>query len=423
MRIGVLLKDYKKEEGGAYSYYNALIESIADFKFSEDLEFVFIAIDNKIDKSAPEKSYLIDASKLINQRHPFLAFLNRVAQIKGIDYLPISRKIHSSYKKKYNKLIREELIKDKIEMVYSLTPFYSDLDYPTVITHWDIGHKSTYVLPEVIYNNEYESREWYYEKVLQKAFAIFCESETGKKELCSYKRINPERVFVIPMFPGNIIDLKLTAHEEQAVLERFNLTAKDFFIYPAQFWPHKNHYNLVVSFKTFNQKYPNVKLVLSGGDKGNLGYIKNIVKELGLSEHVLFPGFISNAELYTFYKNAISLVMPTLIGPTNMPPLEARQLGCRIICSDLPGHRESFGEGPIYVNPLDRRAIFEAMEKCYSEKETHIPDKIERVTITDALKQINQTFLSLSAIRKTFPLDINPFRVLMAVWLSYFHYI
>jgi glycosyltransferase involved in cell wall biosynthesis len=406
LKIGVLLKDYKKHEGGAYSYYNALVEAIESYKFDEDLEFVFIVIGNSIDPSAPKKSYLFDPEKSIKKKHLFIHLLNSVAKTKLINYLPISVKIEASYKKRYSKCIKEQLIENGIDLVYSLTPFYLDLDYPTVITHWDIGHKSTFTLPETIYNGEYESRKEYYEKTLPKAFAICCESEAGKKELCHYDNINPQRVHIIPMFPGTIVDLKLPKEEQTEILENFGLNEKDFFIYPAQFWPHKNHYNLLMSFKTFNDNYPGTKLILSGSDKGNLSYIKSLTRELGLQESVLFPGFIKDAELFTFYRNAISLVMPTLMGPTNMPPIEAHALGCRIICTDFPGHRESLAEEAIYIsNPLDRVEIFKALEKCYLEKNTYSPQSTDHATVNDALEAINTTFLGLSAIRKTFPLN------------------
>lgn len=417
LKIGVLLKDYKKHEGGAYSYYNALVEGIESYQFDEDLEFVFIVIGNSIDPSTPKNSYLFDQEKLVREKHRLFHLLNRFVQTKIINYLPISAKIQASYQKKSWECIREQLIEKEIDIVYSLTPFYSDMDYPTVITHWDIGHKSTFTLPETIYNYEFESRSAYYKDILPKAFAILCESESGKRELCHYENVNPQRVHVIPMFPGTIVDLKLNKEEETSILKRFDVSEKDFFIYPAQFWPHKNHYNLLISFKTFNDKYPGVKLILSGSDKGNLNYIKSLVQELNLQDKVLFPGFISDEELYTFYRNAISLVMPSLMGPTNMPPIEAHSLGCRIICTDFPGHRESVGDDAIYIDPLDRTAIFMAMEKCYLERYTHLPGSTDHATVEDALVEINKTFLSLSAIRKTFPLTPSTFKVFMAAWI------
>ncbi|MFC3559915.1 glycosyltransferase [Pedobacter jamesrossensis] len=63
--------------------------------------------------------------------------------------------------------------------------------------------------------------------------------------------------------------------------------------------------------------------------------MKELVKGLGIEQKVIFGGFVTNEELNVFYKNAISLVMPTFMGPTNMPLLEAQALGCPVICTDF----------------------------------------------------------------------------------------
>lgn len=402
LRIGVLLENYKKEIGGAHSYYNTLIEGIADYSFDASLEFVFVCIGTIIDPSAPSKSYLFDIKKIMRRKRPFLCFINAICWLKGISYLPLAIKIQRSYTKRFNKEIREKLTEHQIDIFYSLTPYYRDLDYPTVTTHWDIGHKSTFAFPEVTFDDEYEPRELFYKKYLQKAFAVICESEAGKKELCAYKNINPARVFVVPMFPGGIINLDVSQPEQKRILEKFSIVKKDFFIYPAQFWAHKNHYNLVLAFEKLSQKYPSIKLLLPGSDKGNLPYIKNVVKQLDLEHKVIFAGFVSNEELYSFYKNAIALVMPTMLGPTNMPLLEADALDCKVICSDFPGHRESLGSQATYVDPGDPNAIAAAMEESYLNKSDKGLNHDNTKSVEDSLKEIDKIFTKLKSIRRTF---------------------
>jgi len=417
LKVGVLLENYKKEEGGAHSYYNTLVEGIADYKFDENLEFVFVTIGKSIDSSAPEKSFLFDIEKIMKRKYMFFSFINKISRLKGINYLPLAIKIQDSYVLRFNEEIKKKLAENEIDLIYSLTPYYNDLNYPTVVTHWDIGHKSTFSFPEVMYNDEYEFRELFYQKYLQKSFAIMCESEAGKKELCSYKNINPNKVFIVPMFAGNMVNLKLNEVEEQKILDKFVLKKSEFFLYPAQFWAHKNHYNLILAFEEFGRKHPEVKLLLPGSDKGNLTYIKNLVKKLDIERKVIFGGFVTNEELNVFYKTAISLVMPTLLGPTNMPLLEANALGCPVICSDFPGHRESLGNNAIYVNPTQKESILIALEEMYAGKNfenTKIKNSLE-----NSLIQINKIFSSLISIRKTFPVDFKVLNTIISLWAFY----
>ena len=76
----------------------------------------------------------------------------------------------------------------------------------------------------------------------------------------------------------------------------------------------------------FNTK---IDAVFSGSDKGNLSYIKKLSKDLEISKNIKYLGFIDESELPILYKNAISLVMPSYFGPTNIPPLEALPCPCQ----------------------------------------------------------------------------------------------
>ncbi|MFC3559016.1 glycosyltransferase family 4 protein [Pedobacter jamesrossensis] len=414
LKVGVLLENYKKEEGGAHSYYNTLVEGIADYKFDANLEFVFIAVGKTIDPSAPEKSLLFNIDKIMKRKHTFFSILNMISKLRGINYFPLAIKIQKSYLLRFNEEIKNKLVENEIDLIYSLTPYYNDLNYPTVITHWDIGHKSTFAFPEVMYNDEYEFRELFYRRYLQKAFAIMCESEAGKKELCSYKNINPNKVFVVPMFAGNMVNLKVEEAEEKTILDKFKIKKTEFFLYPSQFWAHKNHYNLILAFEEFGRKHQDVKLLLPGSNKGNLPYIKELVKGLGIEQKVIFGGFVTNEELNVFYKNAISLVMPTFMGPTNMPLLEAQALGCPVICTDFPGHRESLGENAIYINPSKKEDILQALEDVYAGKDFE-SNKFKN-SLENSLIQINKIFNRLISIRKTFPVNFKVINILFSLW-------
>ena len=55
--------------------------------------------------------------------------------------------------------------------------------------------------------------------------------------------------------------------------------------------------------------------------------------------------------------------MPSFLGPTNMPPMEARALNCPVLCSDHLGHKEQLGDGAIYFNPNSSDEIYDAMKR------------------------------------------------------------
>jgi glycosyltransferase involved in cell wall biosynthesis len=164
---------------------------------------------------------------------------------------------------------------------------------------------------------------------------------------------------------------------------------------------------LVKAFKIVHNANPDLKLVFTGSDKGNENYIRELVSELGLDTKVLFLGFVSNLELKTLYKKAISLVMPTFLGPTNMPLLEARSLGCPIVCSDLDGHREQLGEGALYFDHRSYSDIaskmMEILDNGLRNNQIAVANEIEKTSVFNlgsAIESVNKNLMSVSKIRK-----------------------
>ena len=191
-------------------------------------------------------------------------------------------------------------------------------------------------------------------------------------------------------------------------LVQHGLISKKFFFYPAQFWAHKNHYNLLGAFQKYVKEFPETKLVLTGSDKGNMKYISNSTVKLGISSNVLFSGFISNDCLFTFYKKALALVFPGLLGPTNMPLLEAAFLNCPVVCSDLKGHKEMMKDGALYFDGLDPDSIYEKMKLITDESNRNdLLDKANRVmqtssfTADNAMKSFIENFSKLKNIRNS----------------------
>ena len=60
--------------------------------------------------------------------------------------------------------------------------------------------------------------------------------------------------------------------------------------------------------------------------------------------------------------------MPTYLGPTNIPLLEAREFDCPILCSNLTGHKEILGPAAIYFPPDNVEKISEAMRLVLNEE-------------------------------------------------------
>jgi glycosyltransferase involved in cell wall biosynthesis len=175
-----------------------------------------------------------------------------------------------------------------------------------------------------------------------------------------------------------------------------------FIHYPAQFWAHKNHYNLLVAFRNVLNEFPDLKLIFTGSDKGNKNYITSLIKEMKLNNSVIDLGFVSNEELKWLYLNSSGLVMPTLLGPTNMPLLEAAELNCPVACSNFPGHIEQLGDYGYYFNPESPEEIAQVLVKMLNEnKDQKIKKYVSKFNISETIKQIDKSFSEIKQIRFT----------------------
>lgn len=352
------MEDCRPAEGGGYSYYQTLLKAIDSYTFHSNIEIVNL----NFYKTVPQQLHL--TKRVINVKRTFfgaivyrsLYMIYRIIHyLFGVNAKP-ALEIISRFMDGINNRAALRLIKkESIHLVYYLKPQENLINYPMVVTHWDVGHKSMYPFPEVSWNGNFAKRNNYYENILSKAFLVLCESETGAKELQKYYPVNADKVRVLPLFGGDVVAQEVSEDAQQVILSKYNLAKEKFFLYPAQFWAHKNHSTLIEAFYLLLKESGNesLKLVLCGGDQGNLSYIKEIIDQLDLNRNVILPGFVSIKHLYTLYKNAIALVMPTFLGPTNIPLIEASQLKCAIVCSNLPGHKEIIGDSALYFDPCN----------------------------------------------------------------------
>ena len=366
MKIGVWLGlDVIKTEGGGASYQNRLIKLIDSYQFDDNVELCFLSF-------VPQDGL----SKEVIVLRQFPSFVYRLAE-----RWPFLRE---SLKRLDRRIVRKKglsrvLEGTEVKVVYYLFQTVCfDPNFPFVATNWDIGYMSTHAFPELTSPGFYEIRDDFYKRILPKALMIICESETGKEEIVKYTNIGEHKIRVMPMFAGEVSSLKVSDEQMDQMLQAEGLSRNHYFYYPAQFWAHKNHVGLLRAFSEFKKKHGgDYKLVLSGSNKGNVDYIRNLIRECNLEKDVVLLGFVSEEMVYTLYKNATCLIMASHFGPTNMPPIESMELGCPVICSDLGGHREILGDNAIYFNSYDSHSICMAIIKLVENREEYL-ERIER---------------------------------------------
>ena len=249
----------------------------------------------------------------------------------------------------------------QIDIVWFLEPARARVSVPYITTVWDLAHRSQPYFPEVsITGWDWEGREQAYRSVLPRASFILTGTCAGKSEIVHYYGVNPENVIVIP-FPAPVFanedhrDGILDIHKKYGI-------RGDFLIYPAQFWPHKNHVNVLIALALLKRnKGMTIEMVFTGSDKGNAEHVFGKINELGLHDQVHMLGFVPRSDLRALYSKAMALTFASFLGPDNIPPLEAFALGCPVIASRVSGAQEQFGHAAVLFDPADPEDLASAI--------------------------------------------------------------
>jgi glycosyltransferase involved in cell wall biosynthesis len=138
-----------------------------------------------------------------------------------------------------------------------------------------------------------------------------------------------------------------------------------FFLYPANFWPHKNHETLLVAYRQYAQAagsraWP---LIFTGQPDVRMKLLQELRDGLGISSSVLFLGHVEDAAFAALWSRAGALVFPSLHEGFGIPLLEAMRFGVPIVASNTTSLPEVAGDAAVLVNPDDPRLIADALRR------------------------------------------------------------
>lgn len=188
--------------------------------------------------------------------------------------------------------------------------------------------------------------------------------------------VPPERVVVVPH--GIEPDLGATARGEAELRTRFRLGDGPIVVYPAVTHPHKNH-RFLLQLMAEHWTDPDLRLVLIGGRGAAEPEIWAEIQRLGLTDRVVRPGRVDDADRNGLVKMATALVFPSEYEGFGAPVAEAMHLGTPVICSDRASLPEVVGTAGL-VLPLETRAWSKALATVRARRSELIGAGLARAT-------------------------------------------
>lgn len=117
----------------------------------------------------------------------------------------------------------------------------------------------------------------------------------------------------------------------------------NYFLYAAYFTKNKGCDVFLKAFSKVREKYPDWKCVMCG--TGDTEWVKSIVKEYGISDSVVFPGWVSGETKEKLFKNAFAYCMSSYQEGLPMSVLEALSYGIPVISTPVGCLPELLEEG------------------------------------------------------------------------------
>ncbi len=217
---------------------------------------------------------------------------------------------------------------------------------PYIRTVWEANHRINAMYPEYAYARfGFEALDAGQAESLARASYVITGTEEGKRQLIALFGVDHRKVRIVP-FPAPRLPV---GHAD---------TEGRYILYPARFWPHKNHVVIIEALNILRREHAfDLRCVFTGADGGNLDYVLGYAERLGVRDLIDYRGSVREDELGALYSGAWALTYASSAGPDNLPPLEAMALGCPVIAADVPGSEEQLGDAALRFPPTDEKAL------------------------------------------------------------------
>ena len=223
------------------------------------------------------------------------------------------------------------------------------------------------------YKNISAHQRFYFKYLLpflvSRAKLVLTVSETTRQDIIRLLKCPEEKVKVV--YNGYDRSQYYSKEEkEQLFFQEYGF--RNYLLAVGPTYPHKNLEMLLLAYQEMDpairSRHP---LVIAGGKKEYIHYLKRRTRELQLEEEVHFAGYIPLRLMPSLYREAYALVFPSLYEGFGIPLLEAMACGCPVAVSRASSMPEVCEDAALYFDPMDQVSIRTAIERLISDKMTY----------------------------------------------------
>ncbi len=328
MRIGIELRQTTLGEAGGISLLLKGVLERLFLRYPRHQFFVFSTIFNRgLLRRTPDN--------VVCHTLPIVSFfpdLDRIADREGIQVLLRSYPI-------------EDPIGFPLERQIFLIPDLQHEFYPE------------FFAPPIL-----RSRRIAFHRALSYAGAIATISEHARQTLVDYEWTRCPDIFL--MSPALQVEHEEASEASLSDAERALIPDPDFFLFPANLWPHKNHRRTLQAFEHFlNHTRRQVRFLFTGHPDGWEQH-RTAFPRLPI-QHL---GFVRPQLLRVLLRRARALVYFSLFEGFGMPLLEAFHAGTPVICGHVTSLPEVGSDAVLSCDPTDIAAMSRLMARILEDE-------------------------------------------------------
>ena len=403
MKIAFYIHHTTISAGGIYTYTIGILRQLTN---SPDIEKIVIVTSKEIAETLNEfrenkkvDISVVDRKKLIVQ----LKFLTWYLTYLSIHFIKVIFGSFSPFNKMTNLISR-------------LNPYYKILNGAQVdIFHVPVQYSPIYRAEIPVITTMHDLQEYHYphyfslkEKLHRKinnnisindSDHIVCSFNHVKNDILKFFTIDSIKVSVCPPPFAEDWFLDKSESDWQQIQQKYNIK-KNYLLYPAATWEHKNHIVLLEAFKKIRDETLEVELVCTGNKTNFYLTIENKIADLKLSESVHFLGIVPEAELICLYKNSYLVVIPTLYEAGSGPLYEAMRYKLPVICSNVTSLPDTVDNDEFLFDPNDAIKLAEKIRTGLTNLEFRRRNVENSVRRIEELRKTNYVINFINVYKK-----------------------
>jgi len=237
-----------------------------------------------------------------------------------------------------------------------------DCQIPNITTIFDIQQ---YFYPEYFEKDVLEMRIDFTKQTVEKTNTILTVSEFSKKTILDMHKIDGKKIVITNLDSDESFYQPLEKKKASKIKMRL---PKNYILFPANMWPHKNHISLLKAFKIVKEKYClDIKLVFTGAKEKETESIKKFINNNNLMDDVFYLGYIDQDDMRYVFSFAKMLVFPSLYEGFPLPIVEAMRSDIPIVCSNTTCLPEMTGNAAVLINPNKPKEISRVIYNVYKD--------------------------------------------------------